>query len=80
MCLFDLQFLHLKKENGQVTAGDLPPLLVNLKPFNMIFKEEEIREILCEPGTDEGRKLDFETFLGVILGVPLFSRIHLSIY
>ncbi|PWA72371.1 dystrophin [Artemisia annua] len=63
------KFLHLKKENGQVTAGDLPPLLVNLKPFNMIFKEEEIREILCEPGTDEGKKLDFETFLGAYLNL-----------
>ncbi|KAI3688491.1 hypothetical protein L2E82_46110 [Cichorium intybus] len=57
------KFLHLKKENGQVTAGDLPPLLVKLKPFNVIFKEEEIRDILCEPGTDEGNKLDFEGFL-----------------
>ncbi|CAI9283494.1 unnamed protein product [Lactuca saligna] len=57
------KFLHLKKENGQVTAVDLPPVLVKLKPFNVIFKEEEIRDILCEPGSDEGNKLDFEGFL-----------------
>ncbi|KAJ0720032.1 putative actinin-type actin-binding domain, calponin domain, EF-hand domain pair, fimbrin/Plastin [Helianthus annuus] len=57
------RFLRIKKDKGQVTVGDLPPLLSNLKPFNVIFKEDEIREILCQPGTDEGSKLDFEGFL-----------------
>lgn len=68
LCLVDVQFIHLKKENGQVTAVDLPPVLVKLKPFNVIFKEEEIRDILCEPGSDEGNKLDFEGFLRVNIG------------
>ncbi|KAL8226438.1 hypothetical protein R6Q57_016270 [Mikania cordata] len=57
------RFLRIKKEKGQVTTSDLPPLLVNLKPFNVIFKEDEIRNILCEPGIDEGAKLDFDGFL-----------------
>ncbi|KAI3673842.1 hypothetical protein L6452_39972 [Arctium lappa] len=57
------KYIQLKNQNGQVTAGDLPPLLVKLKPFNVIFKEEEIRDILCEPGTDEENRLDFESFL-----------------
>ncbi|GKD47494.1 fimbrin-1-like protein isoform X1, partial [Tanacetum coccineum] len=72
------KFLHIKKENGQVTVGDLPPLLVNLKPFNMIFKEEEIREILCEPGTDEGTKLDFEAFLTAYINLQTQATKKLS--
>ncbi|KVH99164.1 Calponin homology domain-containing protein [Cynara cardunculus var. scolymus] len=57
------KYIQLKNQNGQVTAGDLPPLLVKLKPFNVIFKEEEIRDILCDRGTDEENRLDFESFL-----------------
>ncbi|XP_076911147.1 fimbrin-1-like [Bidens hawaiensis] len=63
------RFLHIKKANGQVTIGDLPPLLSKLKPFNVIFKEDEIREILCEPGIDEGTKLDFDGFLKAYLNL-----------
>ncbi|KAI7744639.1 hypothetical protein M8C21_001248, partial [Ambrosia artemisiifolia] len=61
------RFLRIKKDKGQVTVGDLPPLLMKLKPFNVIFKEDEIRDILCEPGTDAASKLDFDGFLRVII-------------
>jgi plastin-1 len=54
----------VKKQNGNVTVGDLPPLMVKLKPFKE-FTEEEIRGILGESGSDLSDETDFEAFLRV---------------
>lgn len=58
------KFLVLKNQNGQVLVEDLPALLVKLKPFSEMFKEDEIREILCTSCSDTGNEVEFEGFLG----------------
>lgn len=50
----------------QVIVGDLPALLVKLKPFNGTFKEDEIKEILCASGFDISNEVEFEGFLKVM--------------
>ncbi|KAI3755903.1 hypothetical protein L1987_55712 [Smallanthus sonchifolius] len=57
------KFIALKNQNGQVLVGDLPALLVKLKPFLEMFKEDEILEILCASGFDTSNEVDFEGFL-----------------
>lgn len=57
------KFISLRNQNGKVTMGDLPPLMVNLKAFSQIFKVEEIRAILGESGYAMDDEIDFEGFL-----------------
>ncbi|GKC33666.1 fimbrin-1 [Tanacetum coccineum] len=57
------KFIALKNQNGQVLVEDLPSLLVKLKPFSEIFKEDEIRDLLCASGSDSSNDVDFEGFL-----------------
>ncbi|KAI7743955.1 hypothetical protein M8C21_031533, partial [Ambrosia artemisiifolia] len=57
------KFVALKNQNGQVLIGDLPALLVKLKPFSETFKEDEIMEILSASGFDTSNEVDFEGFL-----------------
>ncbi|XP_076949055.1 fimbrin-1-like [Bidens hawaiensis] len=61
------KFIALKNQNVQVIIGDLPALLVKLKPFNGTFKEDEIKEILCASGFDTSNEVDFEGFLKAYL-------------
>ena len=42
-------------------------MLVKLKPFSEIFKEDEIRDLLCASGADSSNEVDFEGFLKVTL-------------
>ncbi|KAE8125453.1 hypothetical protein FH972_020259 [Carpinus fangiana] len=62
------KFIEVKKQNGNVTVGDLPPLMVKLKPFKE-FTEEEIRGILGESGSDLSDETDFEAFLRAYLNL-----------
>lgn len=48
-----------------MTVGDLPPLMVKLKAFNSLFKEEEITGILSESYPDLSNEIEFEDFLRV---------------
>lgn len=57
--------MSTKKQNGKVTVGDLPPLMVKLEDFSGMFKEEEIRDILGESGSPKKDEIDFEGFLRV---------------
>lgn len=59
------QFIFVKNQNGKVTVGDLPPIMVKLKAFSEMFNEEEIRNILGESGSDMNGEIDFEGFLRV---------------
>ncbi|XP_071730253.1 fimbrin-1-like [Rutidosis leptorrhynchoides] len=61
------KFVALKNQNGQVTFGDLPALLVKLKPFSEIFKEDEVRDVLCASNVDTSNLVDFEGFLKAYL-------------
>ncbi|XP_074310874.1 fimbrin-1-like [Silene latifolia] len=61
------KYASLKKQNGKVTLEDLPPLMVKLKMFNKVFKEEEIKGILSESAPDMNQEIDFEGFLKVHL-------------
>ncbi|KAI3466452.1 hypothetical protein Pfo_023115 [Paulownia fortunei] len=40
------KFVSMKNQNGKVTVGDLPPLMMKIKAFSEIFNEEEIRTYL----------------------------------
>lgn len=74
-CCFDLiaiflcccvgQFTSVKNQNGQVTAGDLPSLMVKSKAFKETYSEEEIRNILSGLGSNLSDEIDFESFLKV---------------
>ncbi|KAB1226986.1 Fimbrin-1 [Morella rubra] len=62
------KFISAKKQNGKVTAGDLPSLMVKVKAFRE-FSEEEIRGILGELGSDLSEEIDFEAFLRAYLNL-----------
>lgn len=63
------KFISVKSQNGKVTIGDLPPLMVKLKAFSEMFNEEEIRNILGESGSDVNEEIDFESFLKTYLNL-----------
>ncbi|KAH7546809.1 hypothetical protein FEM48_Zijuj01G0240500 [Ziziphus jujuba var. spinosa] len=63
------KFISLKNQNGKVTAGDLPPLLVKTKAFRETYKEEEVKKILGDLGTDFSNEMDFEGFLKAYLNL-----------
>ncbi|PSR85277.1 Fimbrin-1 like [Actinidia chinensis var. chinensis] len=63
------KFILIKNQNGKVTAGDLPPLMVKLKAFSETFKEEEIKEILDESDSHMDNEIDFEGFLRAYLNL-----------
>ena len=55
----------MKNENGKVTVGDIPSLIMKLKSSNDVFNEEEIRQRLEESHSDINDEVDFEGFLRV---------------
>ncbi|KAH8519027.1 hypothetical protein H0E87_000746 [Populus deltoides] len=61
------KFIAMKNQNGQVTVGDMPPLMVKLNAFNSMFNEEEIAGILNESHADLSNEIDFEAFLKAYL-------------
>ncbi|GAA0164672.1 non-motor actin binding protein [Lithospermum erythrorhizon] len=63
------KFVALKNQNGKITLGDLPPFMAKLTAFNQMYKEEEIREILAETGSDLSSEIDFEGFLRTYLNL-----------
>ncbi|KHN43859.1 Fimbrin-1 [Glycine soja] len=63
------KFVSLKNQNGKVTFGDLPPLMVKLNAFRDMYSEDEIRGILGESGTDFTNDIDFEAFLKAYLNL-----------
>ncbi|KAI4306166.1 hypothetical protein L6164_029467 [Bauhinia variegata] len=64
------KFNSIKNQNGKVTIGDLPAVMVKLKAFREMYNEEEIRGILGEPpGTDMNNEIDFESFLRTYLNL-----------
>ncbi|TKY57358.1 Fimbrin-1 protein [Spatholobus suberectus] len=63
------KFVSLKNQNGKVTFGDLPHLMVKLNAFRDMYGEDEIRGILGESGTDFTNDIDFEAFLKAYLNL-----------
>ncbi|XP_011011608.1 PREDICTED: fimbrin-1-like [Populus euphratica] len=61
------KFIAMKNQNGQVTVGDMPPLMVKLNAFNSMFNEEEIAGIMNESHADLSNEIDFEAFLKAYL-------------
>ncbi|XAR67404.1 hypothetical protein NMG60_11002150 [Bertholletia excelsa] len=62
------KFISIKSQKGKVTIGDLPPLMVKLKAFGELFKEEEITQMLVESGSADD-EIDFEGFLRIYLNM-----------
>ncbi|XWS09729.1 hypothetical protein CRYUN_Cryun39dG0014300 [Craigia yunnanensis] len=63
------KFVSVKNQNGKVTVGDLPHLMVKLKAFSTMFTEDEIKQKLGESYSDVSNEIDFETFLRVYLNM-----------
>jgi plastin-1 len=61
--------MFVKKENGKVTVGDLPPLMAKLKAFTDKLNEDEISRVLKEIGADMSNEIDFEGFLRTYLNL-----------
>ncbi|KAG7015552.1 Fimbrin-5 [Cucurbita argyrosperma subsp. argyrosperma] len=57
------RFISAKNQNGKVTTGDLPQIMMNLKAFKERHSEEEIRGILSESDPQLSDEIDFESFL-----------------
>ncbi|KAL7130880.1 hypothetical protein ABFS83_13G161700 [Erythranthe nasuta] len=57
------KFISIKNQNGKVTFGDLPSLMMKLKGVSHTFNEEEIRQGLGESGRDINDEVEFEDFL-----------------
>ncbi|KAM7251343.1 hypothetical protein ACFE04_023226 [Oxalis oulophora] len=57
------KFLAFKDQNAKLTVGDLPSLMLKLKPFATVFSEEEITGILTRSNSDLSHEIDFEAFL-----------------
>lgn len=57
----------MKNQIGKITVEDLPALLAKLKALSATFKEDEIREMLRELGSDTISDVSFEEFLKVLL-------------
>lgn len=55
----------MKNQSGKITIEDLPPLLAKLKALSATFKEDEIKGILGELGSDTSTDVSFEEFLKV---------------
>lgn len=62
-------FISVKRKNGKVTVGDLPPLLAKRKTSKEMLTEEEIRGILKDLGSDMSNEIDFEGFLRTSLNL-----------
>ncbi|KAE9606376.1 putative dystrophin [Lupinus albus] len=63
------KFVSLKDQNGNVTLGDLPHLMVKLKEFRDTYNEDEIRGILGESDDNVTNDIDFEAFLRAYLNL-----------
>ncbi|OVA09239.1 Calponin homology domain [Macleaya cordata] len=63
------KFISVRTQNGKVTVGDLPPMVVNLKGLHAMFTEEEIIGILRESTSDLSEEIDFEAFLRAYLNL-----------
>ncbi|KAI4307935.1 hypothetical protein L6164_031059 [Bauhinia variegata] len=63
------KFNSIKNQNGKVTIGDLPAMMVKLKAFREMYNEEEIRGIFGEPDTNMNNEIDFESFLRTYLNL-----------
>lgn len=70
--------MTLKNQNGKVTFGDLPPLMVKVNAFRDMYSEDEIRGILGESGTDFTNDIDFEMFLKVSGLVPSILSFNIT--
>ncbi|KAL6570802.1 fimbrin [Orobanche gracilis] len=60
-------FISIKNQNGEVTVGDLPFLMIKQKGINEIFDEEEIRRGFGDSHCDMDKEIDFEGFLRLYL-------------
>nr|XP_043626330.1 fimbrin-5 [Erigeron canadensis] len=63
------KFISARNQSGTVTIEDLPPALIQLKPFNEISSEDDIRNILSDSYSNLAKELDFEAFLRVYLNL-----------
>lgn len=63
------RFTSAKNQNGKMTTGDLPHVMMKLKAFKERHSEEEIREILSESDPQLSNEIDFESFLRAYLNV-----------
>ncbi|KAH8494065.1 hypothetical protein H0E87_020724, partial [Populus deltoides] len=63
------KFISIKNQNGKVTVGDLPPVMIKLEAFNSMFNVEEITGILDGLHADLSNEIEFEDFLKAYLNL-----------
>jgi plastin-1 len=63
------KYVSVKNQNGKVTIEDLPPLFAKLKALSATFKEDEIKGMLGELGSDTSTDVSFEEFLKIYLNL-----------
>ncbi|KAG7541357.1 Calponin homology domain [Arabidopsis thaliana x Arabidopsis arenosa] len=63
------KYVSMKKQSGKITTEDLPPLLAKLKALSATFKEDEIKGMLGELGSDTSTDVGFEEFLKIYLNL-----------
>ncbi|GAU25087.1 hypothetical protein TSUD_257810, partial [Trifolium subterraneum] len=63
------KFVAFKNQNGKVTFGDLASLMMRLKSFVDMYREDEIKGILNESDNDFTNDVDFEAFLRTYLNL-----------
>nr|GMC85674.1 fimbrin-5-like [Ipomoea batatas] len=63
------RFLSARNQSGKVKLGDLPRVMSQLKAFNGVLSEDEIKAILSESSSDLDEEIDFEFFLRAFLNL-----------
>ncbi|XP_031128528.1 fimbrin-5-like [Ipomoea triloba] len=63
------RFLSARNQSGKVKLGDLPRVMSQLKAFNGVLSEDEIKAILSESSSDLDEEIDFEYFLRAFLNL-----------
>lgn len=60
-----LQFHLARNQLGRVTLADLSAVMLQLKNFNELFTEQEVKAILSESDLSMDQEIDYESFLQV---------------
>jgi plastin-1 len=72
------QYASMKKEKGELTAGDLSSGMTKLKAFEELFSEEEVGTVVGEYHSNVEELMDFEGFLRIYLNLQTRANTKLG--
>ncbi|KAJ6793252.1 fimbrin-1-like [Iris pallida] len=67
------KYLHIKRDSGHVTVGDLPPVMLKLRGLSDVLTEDEISSALAESFPDAAQEIEFEAFLRAKLSLQALA-------